>query len=332
MSTLARSAVETERRSYVPVPMDVFTPGCPLEFSLYAKAASRALSLVCRAGDALAEKDLDGWRKAGMRVLYVDTAEHRLYQRYAESVMDDLVERDDLPTARKAELCYQTTRELIREAVQTSHPDAMIGERREKWVNNLVSLICADEAAVSGMLSMLSHDYYTYTHMVNVSVMVTSLAFGLGERDPEKLRALASGGLLHDVGKLRINPETLNKLGRLTPQEWDELRSHPGLGLEVLHGRPDITPPELKMVHQHHEKLDGSGYPLGLLGSEITPEAQMTAVVDIYDALTCKRPYRPAMTHQKAAAILHEEAQAKINGQMVGAWLATIEQALAAEE
>ena len=81
------------------------------------------------------------------------------------------------------------------------------------------------------------------------------------------------------------------------------------------------------IVHQHHEKLDGSGYPLGLVGSEISLEAQMTAVVDVYDALTCQRPYRPALSHEAAIRILREQAGDKLNAELVAAWQETIERA-----
>lgn len=329
MTTAQAAATEARRKSYVPVPLDIFVPDKPLEFTLFCRGVGNVIRPICLAGEALTAAQLTSQREAGARVFYVDTSEHRAYQQYAEVAMDNLAERDDLPEQRKAELCYQTTRELVRDAVQSSHPDALTGERRDKWTNSIVTLICNDEANVDGMLSMLSHDYYTYTHMVNVSVMVTALGYRMGERDPEKLRALASGGLLHDVGKLRVDPEVLNKTGRLSKREWEELQRHPDLGLGFLHGRQDIRPVELQMVHQHHEKLDGSGYPLGLLGREITDEAQMTAVVDIYDALTCKRPYRPAMPHDKALAILNMESHDRVNRDMVEAWRATMDETLA---
>jgi len=319
------------RKSYVPVPLDIFSPGRELEFSLYGRQANKAIVPVCRAGQVLSEDSLQGWRRLGAQVLYVDTAEHRLYQKYANLAYDSILERDDLPVQRKFDLSYRTTVELIRGAVESSTVEEVAGERREKWVDKVVSLICDDAAAVEGMVSMLSHDYYTYTHMVNVSVMVALLAHRLGERDRERLGIITGGGLLHDVGKLRINPDTLNKMGTLTQEEWAELKLHPSLGLDFLHGRPDVRPVELLMVHQHHEKLDGSGYPLGLLGAEISAEAQMTAVIDTYDALTCKRPYRPAMTHDKAMSILVQEAQSKINRDMVRLWREIMERVMVQE-
>jgi len=329
MTQLQGSTTEVLRKSYVPVPLDIFTPGGLLDFALYVRRAGDDITLACPAGDAVPQRLLHECRTSGLQVLYVDTAEHRKYQKFAEASLTAMVNRSDLSTKRKAELCYHTTRELVKNAVETSHLETFVGERREQWATNLVTLILSDETAVDGMVSMLSHDYYTYTHMVNVSVMVSALAYRLGDRDPVRLRMLASGGLLHDVGKMRINPDTLNKVGRLTGEEWEELRSHPNLGLSFLHSRQGIEPQELMMVYQHHEKLDGSGYPSGLCGSEISVEAQMTAVVDIYDALTCKRPYRSAMAHEKACGILDDEAAKKINAEFVAAWKDTINRALA---
>jgi len=306
--------------SYVPVPADVFTADHPLDFSLYARPSGGKIRQICSRGDTVDARTLRSLREAGVRVFYVDTAEHQSYRRFAESVLSEIVERADLDISRKADICYSTTRELVREAFESNEVEQTVDRHRKVWVDNMIMLICSDEAAIDNLMSLLSHDYHTCTHMVNVSVMVTTLAHRLGERDEDRLRQLASGGLLHDVGKALVSPDTLNKADRLTSEEWEELKSHPGLGFEFLHDHQGISSTELMMVHQHHEKLDGSGYPHGLLGSEIHHEAQLTAVVDIYDALTCRRPYRKAMEHAEAVSILHEESAGKINGDMVRAW------------
>jgi len=331
MTVSDRAATLAARKSYVPVPVDIFTPGHGLDFSLYGRSKDGAIAVVCPAGGELTTATLRPWHDLGARVFYVDTGEHRLYQKFAEAAFHEILGRNDLTVQKKFDLTYKTTLELVREAVSTSSLDEVVGERREKWADNLVTLICGDPSAVEGLVSMLSHDYYTYTHMVNVSTLATLLAHRLGERDPERLKVIAGGGLLHDMGKLRINPDTLNKVGPLTPDEWAELKTHPSLGLDLLHGRPDIREAELLIVHEHHEKLDGSGYPLGLRGSEISREAQITTVVDIYDALTCKRPYRPALSHEKASAILAQEAVGKLNAEMVCLWQEIMNRVVAQE-
>lgn len=321
------TTLETSRKSYVPIPVDVLAPDQVIPFKLYSRASTGAIKQVCAAGEAVSAQTLRAWEQVGVSVLYVNTADHRLYQEFAETVLNGLAARPDVPVRQKARIYYQTMRELVHEACTSNHIEDLAAGPRETFANGMVSLICDDDEALGGLLMMLSHDYYTYTHMVNVSVMVVGLAQRSGLRERTRLRDIASGGLLHDIGKTRINPDTLNKTGRLTADEWEEIKTHPGLGLEYLHQRPDIRPTELLMVHQHHEKLDGSGYPLGLVGSEICLEAQMTAVVDVYDALTCKRPYREALSHEAAIRILREQAGSKLDGELVAVWQETIERA-----
>lgn len=319
--------LETNRKSYIPIPVDVLAPDQVLPFTLFSRASTGVIKQVCAAGEAITAQTLRAWEQVGVTVLYVNTADHQLYQKFAEKVFNDLAARPDLPAPQKARIYYQTMRELVHEACTSNHIEDMAAGPRDTFANGMVSLICEDDQALSGLLMMLSHDYYTYTHLVNVSVMVAGLAFRTGLRERDRLRDIASGGLLHDIGKTRIQPEVLNKVGRLTHDEWEEIKTHPGLGLEYLHRRANIRPTELLMVHQHHERLDGSGYPLGLVGSEICLEAQMTAVVDVYDALTCKRPYRPALSHETAIRILREQAGDKLNADLVAAWQDTIERA-----
>jgi HD-GYP domain-containing protein (c-di-GMP phosphodiesterase class II) len=319
--------LETSRKCYVPIPVDVLAPDRVIPFDLYSRASTGAIKQVCAAGETIPAQTLRAWEQVGVTVLYVNTADHRLYQKFAEKVLSDLAARPDLPAPQKARIYYQTMRELVHEACTSNHIEDLAAGPRETFANGMVSLICEDGEALGGLLRMLSHDYYTYTHMVNVSVMAAGLAYRLGLQDRGRLRDIASGGLLHDIGKTRIQSEVLNKVGRLTHNEWEEIKTHPGLGLEYLHQRPDIRPTELLIVHQHHEKLDGSGYPLGLVGSEVCLEAQMTAVVDVYDALTCKRPYRPALSHETAIKMLREQAGDKLNADLVSAWQDTIERA-----
>jgi HD-GYP domain-containing protein (c-di-GMP phosphodiesterase class II) len=313
------------RKSYVPVSSDVFLADRIVPFPLYSHPSAGAMKMVCAASDVLEAKTLQTWTQRGGIVLYVDTADHRLYQRYAETALNELLACTDLPGKRKAEIYYKTTRELVHEACTSNNLDDLVGEHRNNFANNLASLICTDEATRDGILVMLCHDYYTYTHMINVSVMVSALAYRLSITDRRRLGEVAGGGLLHDIGKMRINPNVLNKTDGLTPGDWEEIKLHPVRGLEYLAQRPDSKRCELLMVHQHHEKLDGSGYPTGLMGDEISAEAQMTAVVDIYDALTCKRPYREALSHEEAMSVLNDQAGSKLSVELVEAWQKTIE-------
>jgi HD-GYP domain-containing protein (c-di-GMP phosphodiesterase class II) len=139
---------------------------------------------------------------------------------------------------------------------------------------------------------------------------VAKLAVAIGERLglPEKrLRQLALGGLLHDVGKLSVPNEILNKPGRLTDEEFAEIRRHPGAGRELLSELGGFPPLVLDLVESHHERLDAGGYPNGLPARELDLAIRILTVADVYDALTADRVYREAWPAARALALLESE-------------------------
>jgi HD-GYP domain-containing protein (c-di-GMP phosphodiesterase class II) len=123
---------------------------------------------------------------------------------------------------------------------------------------------------------------------------------------PHRVRRLAIAGLVHDIGKLRIDPDVLNKPARLTDEEYEQIKKHPELGVALLRhlgGFDDV----LAIVEAHHERWTGGGYPHGVAGDEIPLEARILTVCDVYDALTEKRVYRDAWPEQRAVALIKDE-------------------------
>jgi HD-GYP domain-containing protein (c-di-GMP phosphodiesterase class II) len=134
---------------------------------------------------------------------------------------------------------------------------------------------------------------------------------------------LGRAGLLHDVGKLGIPQEILQKDGPLTDSEWAVMRTHPELGLAILGATGRFTG-ELLAVLYHHERMDGSGYPHGLAASEIPIEARIVAVADTFDVLTSDRPYRQAFSYPEAIRRVCWEAGAHLDPVVVGALMRTL--------
>ncbi len=152
--------------------------------------------------------------------------------------------------------------------------------------------------------SIESSDSYTFGHCERVATYAVDVARTLG-LDGQQLTAIRMGAYLHDVGKIRVPHEVLNKPGRLTAEEFDVIKMHPIWGIELLAAIEfpwDLKP----IIRWHHEKHDGSGYPDRLRGEEIPLAAQIIGIVDVYDALTTTRSYRPAMTHAQALAEMHQ--------------------------
>lgn len=150
-------------------------------------------------------------------------------------------------------------------------------------------------------------DIYTQGHILRVSSMAVNLGkkLNLSTREIESLRL---GGILHDIGKIGVPQEILNKPGRLDADELNIIKKHPDIGHKICLPLKKTLGPALEVIRHHHEKVDGSGYPDGIRGEEISILARIMAIVDIYDALVTDRPYRKKIPREKAFKILHEEA------------------------
>ena len=151
-----------------------------------------------------------------------------------------------------------------------------------------------------------SHDDYTYAHSMRVAAMLTLLGHAAGFKKEEQL-LLASGGLLHDIGKMKIPHHILNKPDRLTYDEFELIKTHVPHTIEYLDTVEGIPKAIYIIAEQHHEKIDGTGYPNGLKGKELNELARMSAVVDVFSALTDRRVYKPSMPARIAIDIMTDE-------------------------
>lgn len=145
--------------------------------------------------------------------------------------------------------------------------------------------VCAD------LLDLRAFDDYTYHHCVNVAVFSVLVGKTLGLKEKE-LNQVCQAGLLHDIGKSKINPDILNKFGRLSDYEYAEIQKHAQYSYDILTEMPNISSVIRMAVLSHHENVDGSGYPSGKEGNKIPLLAKIIHAVDVYDALTTKRPYK----------------------------------------
>lgn len=159
--------------------------------------------------------------------------------------------------------------------------------------------------------SMRQFDDLTYVHCVNVALIAAIIGKWL-KYDEKDIKVLILGGLLHDIGKLMIPNEILNKPGRLTDDEYSIMKRHVNLGYEKLKDENiDMRVKEACLLH--HEKCDGTGYPFGLKSGDIPAVAKIIAIADVYDAMTAARVYRGALCPFKVIEIMHDEAFTKFD-------------------
>lgn len=171
-------------------------------------------------------------------------------------------------------------------------------------VEEINNSITRNPEAFLNLARLKTKDDYTYLHSIAVCALMIALGKQLGLTGQE-LKEAGLAGLLHDVGKMMIPDEVLNKPGKLTDEEFDLVKEHPRKGWEIMHGSPEITLVALDVCLHHHERMDGTGYPERISGDLLTLYSRMAAVCDVYDALTSNRCYKngwePAATIRKMA-------------------------------
>jgi HD-GYP domain-containing protein (c-di-GMP phosphodiesterase class II) len=136
----------------------------------------------------------------------------------------------------------------------------------------------------------------------------------------EVFQNLLDGALLHDLGKIGIREDVLNKVGKLTDDEYKHIQTHPDIGADII-GKMEAYRHLIPLVKHHHERFDGKGYPSGLAGEAIPIEARIIAVADTFDAMTSERPYREPRTHGEALRIMREVAGSQLDPRLVGVFL-----------
>ncbi|MCX5856178.1 MAG: HD-GYP domain-containing protein [Deltaproteobacteria bacterium] len=189
-----------------------------------------------------------------------------------------------------------------------ANPSAENIRKAKTGISEIVNLILEDDATLLYLLNITEHDYYTYTHSVDVGILGVALAKSLfKESGNHDIHALGAGFFLHDLGKVYIDKNIINKPGKLTDEEMNEMRRHPTAGFKLLFDTNQLTDESKIIVLQHHERIDGTGYPKKLRGSEIHIYGRICAIADVFDALTTDRPYRQKMNPFDALKLMRDE-------------------------
>lgn len=178
-----------------------------------------------------------------------------------------------------------------------------INEIAEALLENVLS----NKNVLLSLVDIKSMDNYTYSHCVNVAVISIIIGISLN-LNKENLIHLCIGALIHDIGKTFIPHEILQKPGKLTPEEFSVIKSHPRLGYDFLNQFYSLSAHVKLTVLQHHERFDGFGYPDGIAGNKISYLARIVSIADVYDALTSDRPYKRAMCPSDALEYIMSNA------------------------
>lgn len=215
-----------------------------------------------------------------------------------------------------------------RDAVHSMFTEARMGkalavDEAMPLVEEISESVMRNAGAMIGLARLKTADDYTYMHSVAVCALMIALGRQL-ELDDEQIRQAGLAGLLHDIGKMAVPQPILNKPGKLTDEEFDAVKQHPSKGHQMLLETPGMSAAALDVCLHHHEKIDGTGYPEGLKGDQISLFARMGAICDVYDAITSNRPYKQGWCPAESLRRMAEWSKGHFDERMFAAFVKCI--------
>lgn len=267
-----------------------FTPTfCLREGMLLAKNLyGRNGDLMLKAGTILDARYVNGIKRLGYNGIYIEDDLSKNIE--IESVINEDLKRETIKGIKNV-FIYAEQQNVKKYNLKV--------EETKKHVENIVDEILGNKNVMINMIDLKVFDDYTFYHSLNVAVL--SIVMGVALKlNKNELYKLGYGALLHDVGKVFIKKETLNKPGKLTEKEFEEVKKHSELGYGYLKKEFDIPVKSYIGTLEHHERYDGTGYPSGKRGDDICLFGRIIAIADVYDALTSDRPYKKAFLPSEA--------------------------------
>ncbi|MFN7890881.1 MAG: HD-GYP domain-containing protein [Pirellula sp.] len=303
----------------IPISLLTLTPGRLVPVNVYSWVMGADRPQLFLASNQILEPDFVERKPEGTELrLFIEPKTRSAFQQYLQTLVNDRDFLKTLSDENRSALVSEVVRDLLASAFKSNSAATIVGTANVLG-QHIASLISETELSVTGLSKILYHDYGTFTHSANVALYSSLLALRMGFQE-YSIEDIAVGGLLHDIGKLGIDDKILNKPGKLDDLEFRIIKKHPLQGYRILASDANVTTCQLLMAYQHHEKMDGTGYPVGIESDEISQVGRLCAVVDIYEALTSKRPYRNPMHSERAIEIMERDAGRHLDAEILEIW------------
>lgn len=265
-------------------------------------------TLIAR-GTLLDEYVIDALKKRGVTGVYIREGEEDPEPEKPEKPIPPMVKKT-IEKLRKQDASKvrlsESVKKRVSEGIQYLYNNSdsqQFTDTSTKITNDLMKAINDNDALAVDISTLKTSDEYTFKHSVDVATlsMIIAKNQGLPEKD---IYNIGISGLLHDMGKSKIPTEILNKPGRLDDEEFAVMKSHSVLGYDILKTKKEFSGPISLAVLQHHEKMNGKGYPFGFTSDKICPYAKILSVTDVYDALVTERPYKKSFSQRTAVEMI----------------------------
>ena len=309
--------VDKDMLNLIPVDKRILNLATKVDFKVFAEDEKTHMSLFLQA-DSVIDKEKKSKLKYAEKI-YALESEKDKYDNFLENHLQSILRDNSLSLDEKTDIIYAASSDLTHKLY--TNPDALENATlSENIVKPMLDTIIHNENTISSYLKIIEYDYYTHTHSLNVSVYALCLGNELN-LDEEKLTSLGRAALLHDIGKSKIDPKIVNKQGKLTQEEFEMMKNHPTYGYEIANNYKIEDKNILEGIYQHHEKLDGNGYPNKLSDKQIGLFPKIISVCDIFDALTTRRSYKSAMKSFEALTLMKTTMNSHLDASILNTFI-----------
>lgn len=298
--------------SYFSVSPVMLFPEALGDFSVYLWQGGDFV-LYTASGQKFTTRHRQALHKNGVNEVYVQGSEKPLYEKYIERNLGSILLDESMPIEVRTKVFYEASTLVVQDVFDRKLPSGLRARHFDRITNIVKNSIkfLADEKSLAAVAPFISHDYKTYTHCMHVFIYSVAV-FHTYEMTESEVFEFGLGALLHDVGKAKIPKRILNKRGPLTQAEREIIKEHPVHGVSMCAHLP-MTQNTINCILFHHETLDGSGYPAGLMGDNLPQAVRVITLADIYDALTTNRPYAEAMEPYEALSLIRNDMRENID-------------------
>lgn len=290
---------------YVPVGIESIEPDMFPDVALYLRSGGNYV-LYKNNGRMFSKQDAQRLVTNNIDFLYVSPADMEVINQYMEANAERFLASDTFDGRTKGKIIYQTSINFVGDIFQNPKK---VGDfdRSKRLIENLMNYLANDRDALTSLETVMTRNYYTFVHSLQVtalSLMVHADAYMLAH---DEMVDVGIGTLLHDFGKIFVPQDILNKTGKLTDEEVAAIRRHPMDGYSYLKENTSLNEICLAIVRDHHERINGNGYPRGLQRADISRSAQVGGLCDVYCTLTIDRNGRTALPPYLTIQVMRQE-------------------------
>jgi HD-GYP domain-containing protein (c-di-GMP phosphodiesterase class II) len=290
------------------------------DFSIYLpRSAADAPVLYRKAGAVEARPDFHRLHDSGVSHILVRGADLARCEEALEQNLDSVLHDPTIEPLQKVQCVQHVGTSVVRDILSGESVSTNI-DRASNLLDIVIEGVLSDRMVAANLLSMSEHHRTTASHMFAVSTLAVLLGAEVFGPVHTTLRELGLAGMLHDLGKITIDPEVLNKPTPLTPAELELIRHHPVESIRLIGDHPDATTTVRQMVLQHHERPDGRGYPLGLTDEALLTGSKILAIVDSFHAMIGRRVYRGSLEPADALRQLKFQSGRQFDAGLLATW------------